>query len=128
MLASGGYRPLSLAAAPPPSLHPRSLCSSLPPLQILYMMLLGSHPFLPGQANGANGHSEADVVTRLIENMVRGQLYMSAWAEGTLAADLLRRMLVPAPKQRYSLKDIMAHSWFQVGAQRQSLSRACAPC
>lgn len=101
-------------------LSPRSFLTHCTPSlpKILYMMLFGTHPFLPGQANGADGHSEADVVTRLIENMVRGQLYMPAWAEGTLAADLLRRMLVPAPKQRYRLKDIMAHPWFQVGALR----------
>ncbi len=35
----------------------------------------------------------------------------SGWAS---AADLLRRILVPSPHQRYHISDIMSHPWFQV--------------
>lgn len=76
---------------------------------ILFMMLFGHHPFL-SRADMALG--EAEQVVRLIENEVKGQLSFPENAE-PLVCDLLRRLLVPAPKQRYNIQDVMGHAWFQ---------------
>lgn len=43
----------------------------------------------------------------------------SGWAS---AADLLRRILVPSPHQRYHISDIMSHPWFQVSKGRGRIS------
>ena len=76
------------------------------------MMLYGHHPFL-SHADMELG--EAEQVVRLIENEVKGQLHFPQGAEPSVC-DLLRRILVPAPAQRFTISSIMNHAWFQVGA------------
>lgn len=79
--------------------------------QVLHMLLFGRHPFLSPADMTLN---PAEQMVKLIENTVKGQLQLPEAAEGSSAADLLRRILVPSPKQRYGIKDILIHPWFQV--------------
>jgi serine/threonine protein kinase len=53
-------------------------------------------------------------MVRLIENTVKGLLQIPSGSENKLSVDLLRRILVSNPKQRYGIKEIMEHPWFQV--------------
>ena len=55
-------------------------------------------------------------MVRLIENTVKGLIQLPSQTEGTLSADLLRRVLIPNPKNRYKMKDVVQHPWFQVGS------------
>jgi serine/threonine protein kinase len=77
------------------------------------MLLFGCHPFLT-PADMTLGKSEQMV--KLIENTVKGQLQIPVAAVGSPVSDLLHRILVPAPKQRYTIKDITMHPWFMVSA------------
>lgn len=81
------------------------------------MLLFGRHPFLSPADMTLN---PAEQMVKLIENTVKGQLQLPEAAEGSSAADLLRRILVPSPKQRYGIKDILIHPWFQVCAVASS--------
>jgi serine/threonine protein kinase len=73
------------------------------------MLLFGRHPFL---SESDSQLSQADQMVRLIENTVKGHHQLPAGVESTPAADLLRRILVPSPRQRYGIKDILLHPWF----------------
>ncbi len=74
------------------------------------MLLFGRHPFLSPSDMDLN---QAEQMIKLIENTVKGVLLLPESANGDLAQDLLRRILVPSPQQRYSIRDIMAHPWFK---------------
>lgn len=84
-------------------------------------MLYGHHPFL-SHADMELG--EAEQVVQLIENEVKGQLHFPQGAEPSVC-DLLRRILVPAPAQRFTISSIMNHAWFQVGASAAMGVRRC---
>ena len=49
---------------------------------------------------------------KLIENTIKGSISFPTAAENAPAADLLRRILVPAPRSRYGIREITAHPWF----------------
>eukprot|EP00955_Chlamydomonas_euryale_P044375 352869-Chlamydomonas_euryale.AAC.4 len=51
-------------------------------------------------------------MVRLIENTVKGKLQLPESAVNMPAADMLSRILVPSPKERYSIQDIIGHPWF----------------
>ena len=89
---------------------------------VLHMLLFGQHPFLT-PADTRLG--KAEQMVRLIENTVKGVLFVPPAAEATPVADLLRRILVPAPRQRYGVKEIMEHPWFQVGGSRRWWCGGC---
>ena len=76
---------------------------------VLFMLLFGSHPFLSPQDMALD---KAQQMVVLIENSVKGKLQMPPQAAATQASDLISRILVPNPKQRYTIKDIFAHPWF----------------
>lgn len=74
------------------------------------MLLFGRHPFL-SEADMAL--SQADQMVCLIENTVKGSIQLPDSARQTdPACDLLSRILVPSPKQRYGVNDIFEHAWF----------------
>lgn len=75
------------------------------------MLLFGCHPFLSPADMQLD---KATQMVKLIENTVKGQLSFPQPAESAPVADLIRRILVPAPQQRYGIKEITEHPWFQV--------------
>lgn len=69
-------------------------------------------------------------MVRLIENTVKGFLQLPLnVADGNPAVDLLRRVLVPNPKNRYKMSDIIRHPWFQTNLPEGALdlNQSCLP-
>lgn len=76
---------------------------------VLYLMLYGSHPFLP---LGAEQLNPAETVTVMIENSVKGMIQFPGLSSiSDLSTDLLRRILVPATHKRYTVSQILSHPW-----------------
>lgn len=76
---------------------------------VLSMLLFGSHPFLSTQDMALD---RAQQMVVLIENSVKGKLQLPPQASSSQAYDLISRILVPSPTQRYTIRDIFSHPWF----------------
>lgn len=85
---------------------------------ILFIMRYGHHPFMPQDSDQSN---QASAVTMMIENSVRGSIQFPAYVDATdLLVDLLRRVLVPAPHKRLTIKQILSHPWLKDAKQPPS--------
>ena len=80
--------------------------------QVLFALLFSSHPFVP-EEQITSGRSCIMIV---IENSLKGEIIMPSGAQGVSQGlmDLLRKILVPDPNQRYTVTEIFNHPWFQV--------------
>ncbi|KAF6248250.1 kinase-like domain-containing protein [Scenedesmus sp. NREL 46B-D3] len=77
---------------------------------MLYWMLFGTTPFPPDPAARSDMERNQSLVRRITEGQWQPPSSVPVSAP---CLDLLRRILVPDPLQRYSIADIYAHPWFQ---------------
>ncbi|GLC37612.1 hypothetical protein PLESTB_001667900 [Pleodorina starrii] len=77
---------------------------------MLYVMFYGRYPF---EVPAGAAMPKATEILSMLDNMVRQKYELPAKVEvSEPGKDLLKKMLLPDPKERITLEDVMKHPWF----------------
>lgn len=86
---------------------------------VLYIMLLGCHPF---DINGEG--TELAIAKRVLKNRVNFDIYGDELSLSKSAKDLLSRLLDPDPKTRITAEEVIEHPFIKKGMRKEaSLNR-----
>ncbi|KAG2499808.1 hypothetical protein HYH03_002104 [Edaphochlamys debaryana] len=87
---------------------------------MLYVMFYGRYPF---ETPAGSAMPKATEILAMLDNMVRQRYELSPHVEiSEPGKDLLRRMLLPDPKARITLEDVMTHTWFTTNLPPEAAS------